>query len=198
MMSLRHRSHVALAACLFLLAIGASPAEAAANLIVNGNFSGGNSGFSSGYTYVNSCGEYGAYMIAKSPFAVCAGWADIGDHTTGAGKMMIVDGSTAPNTDFWSEDIAVSPGTEYVLKFWGTSVDPENFAKPSPRIQVYINGQPVGRPLTLPPHYDGQWHEATVRWSSGGNTSATISLVDLKQNWNGNDFVIDDISLRVF
>jgi len=96
-MNLRPLSHATLASCLFLLGVGVSPAGAAANLIINGNFSGGNSGFSSGYTYVTSCGEYGAYMIAHSPFAVCAGWADIGDHTTGTGKMMIIDGSTAPN-----------------------------------------------------------------------------------------------------
>ncbi|MBV8799527.1 MAG: hypothetical protein JOY77_08635 [Alphaproteobacteria bacterium] len=175
---------------LILLAAGQAASK---EKIVNGNFEAGNTGFSTEYTFVDTCGQFGAYMIAVDPHAVCDAWPDMSDHTSGAGLMMIVDGATTEGTSIWSETVKVQPGQTYNFGYWAATIDGPFGAA----LQVYINGVPVGDLLTLPAQYDGKWYHAKLQWTAGSKRRATITLVDtVTEGANGNDFVLDDLSLK--
>src|SRR5262249_23725901 len=100
----------AAAALLFL----ARPA--AADLIVNGNFEAGTntSGFTTGYTVSPGFLDGPALVdVTKNPAAENQWWqpTNFGDHTSGSGFMLAVNGATTPNTPVWSQTVAVSPNT---------------------------------------------------------------------------------------
>ena len=68
----------------------------AQNLLTNGDFEQGNNlGFSSNYTFVTPPVTTGAgqYGIGINPQPYNTSFISMGDHTTGTGNMMIVDGT---------------------------------------------------------------------------------------------------------
>lgn len=92
------------------------PAYAAGNdYIVNGNFSSGNTGFSSDYNYVaedpylkNELYEPNTYGVGTNPSDYHYYWASYGDHTSGTGNMMIVNAKDAsPSGDVWSQTVSL-------------------------------------------------------------------------------------------
>ena len=83
------------------------------NLVVNGNFEAGNSGFTSNYWYGNPGLSPGGYSIQPNPLACNPGFSQCGDHTTGSGNMMVIDGSTTPGITFFCQTVPVIPNTEY-------------------------------------------------------------------------------------
>src|SRR5262245_23296165 len=93
----------------------ASFPSAATCQVANGDFSAGNTGFVSGYTYIPSgLGmDPGDYGVRTDPTSLNINWTPFGDHTTGAGNMLLVDGSLAANTTVWSETVAVVPHAAY-------------------------------------------------------------------------------------
>src|SRR4051812_6854698 len=81
----------------------------AQNLLTNGNFSAGNTGFTSEYVFVNSgvSTTPGTYGIRTNSQSYNPNFNLFGDHTTGNGNMMLVDGHPTPNRTVWSETIPV-------------------------------------------------------------------------------------------
>ena len=85
------------------------------NLVANGDFSLGNVGFTSSYTWSAPPSTIlleGDYSVYTDPHLVHLGFTSFGDHTTGTGNMMIVNGGPTP-TDVWCETIPVLPNTDY-------------------------------------------------------------------------------------
>src|SRR5690554_5175122 len=84
------------------------------SLVVNGDFSQGNTGFSTAYI-VGTGGPFGqlsnpgTYTINTSPSNVHTNFSICGDHTTGSGNMMIVNGANIPGTSVWCQTINVTP-----------------------------------------------------------------------------------------
>lgn len=178
------------------------PARGVLADVVNGNFESGDTLFSSEYSptdylCTNGGGGPGSYLLGTNPASVnCYGdWASFGDHTSGSGLMMIVDGATDSNTVIWSETVKVSPGTKYIFTYWATSVNANGYGAAGD-IQVYINGKPKGSDFQIPAAYDG-WHQVNVNWKSGLATQATIWLVDVNTSGSWNDFALDDLSLTL-
>jgi len=163
------------------------------NLITNGDFSSGNTGFTSGYTYGASPGPIlyeGHYAIDTDPHNVHNGFASYGDHTSGTGNMLIING--APSVlSFWCETVTVSANTNYIFSVWTANCS-NTFNSPA-QIQLQINGSQVGT-IFQPVNAYGQWTQYQVTWNSGSNTSAAICLYDQNTAAAGNDFTVDDIS----
>jgi len=160
------------------------------NIVANGSFTAGNSGFSSSYTYISTgTSSYGHYMVGANPHTFYSGWPAIGDHTSGTGNMLIVDGSTTAGTSFWCETTSVSPGKSYVFSLWAASLQ-----LPLPSIQIKING--VSIDTVAPSSTIGIWGYNQVTWNSGTDTTANICLTDMELASGGNDFAIDDISFQ--
>ncbi len=169
------------------------------NKVANGDFSLGNTGFTSSYTAPaspppgNCCGLLsveGNYAIASNPRNTHTNFASFYDHTVGtaAGKMMVINGAATPNVTVWQENITVTPNTTYVFSVWFASVYSANPGQ----LNFSINGSPLGTTVLLS-STTGLWQNFTTTWSSGSSTSATIGLVNQNTATNGNDFALDDI-----
>jgi gliding motility-associated-like protein len=166
------------------------------NLVVNGNFNGGNSGFTSSYS-VGTGGSWGpcsspaTYGITTNPTNLHSLWASFGDHTTGSGQMMCVNGSSTANTSVWCQTVNVLPNTLYDFSTWLATCEAT-----SPAIlQFSINGNLLGVPFTAPP-VTGQWIQFHNTWFSGSSTTATICVTNQNTAFAGNDFALDDIQFR--
>lgn len=159
------------------------------DLIGNGNFSSGNAAFSSGYNYTNDLGPEATYYVGSNPGNYHPAFATCGDHTSGTGEMMIVNGAGTPNTDVWCQTINVRPNSDYAFRAWITSV-----TTGSPAIlQFQINGSLIGPPFNAP-STTCDWQQFYALWNSGTNTTANICIINQNTITGGNDFAIDDIS----
>ncbi|MCW3121677.1 MAG: domain containing protein [Flavipsychrobacter sp.] len=166
------------------------------NLVTNGDFECDNTGFSSSYTYSAPPSPVlfeGFYSVDTDPFDVHSGFSHFGDHTTGTGKMMILNGSPTP-FDVWCQTIKVTPNTDYDFSSWFANASPSGPGT-YPILQFRINGILIGAPTTLSGPV-GSWENFYATWNSGTNTTATICIYDATTSLGGNDFVIDDIQFR--
>ncbi len=165
------------------------------NLIVNGDFEQGNTGFTSGYTYFpgTAGGVQSIYNVLNNPSVWLSAFAACSDHTIGTAndKMMVLDGSPVVGKDFWKQTITVKPNTNYNISFWLQSIVTQNPAV----IKLKINGTQIGSTVTAD-NTTCTWKNFSTQWFSGNITSVTISLEDLNTVIQGNDFAIDDISFN--
>lgn len=163
---------------------------AAQNLIVNGDFTAGNSGFTSNYGYQTNLVPETKYYVGTNPRDHHASWASFGDHTTGSGKMMIVNGDTVIGSLVWKQtNVSVATNTSYDFTVWAASSYPTNPTV----LDVYINNVLVGTINCTAT--TGQWVKELSLWNSGSSNLATIEIKNRNSDFNGNDFVLDDISM---
>jgi gliding motility-associated-like protein len=158
------------------------------NLVNNGNFSNGNTGFASQYIYSNSGLPAAVYTVGSNVLAWHPGMTPCQDHTTGSGNMMMVNGADQPNVKVWSQAISIKPNTNYVFYSWLQTITTINPA----RLQFSINGNALGNIFNA----NSQsciWERFYSTWNSGNNTTATISIMNMSQEFSGNDFALDDI-----
>ncbi len=180
----------------FLLIAGAASALALVGSsvqagVVNGNFEAGNTGFTSGYTFLPGNGvPEGVYDVGVNPNAIHSSWATFGDHTSGAGNMMIVNGATAAGVNVWSETgLTVLSSTTYFFSTWVRSTYDASPAM----LDFSVNGSVIGS-LTAGLISDG-WQQFYGTWTSGAATTlADLALVNNNTAFSGNDFALDDIA----
>jgi len=93
-----------------LAALLCAQVAGAQNLLINGDFSAGNSGFTSDYQFVPSgqSAAVGTYGIRASSLDFNSGYNSFADHTSGNGLMMLIDGSATAGTICWQESVAVT------------------------------------------------------------------------------------------
>ncbi len=162
------------------------------NLVTNGDFESGNTGFSSSYTY-DGADLYieGKYSVVANPQSVHPGFSACVDHTSGAGKQMVVNGAGVAGENIWSQTVNVAPNTDYQFTYYVQSVVS---ASPS-QLQLYVNGTSAGPTYTA----SGStcvWTQYTYNWNSGVSTTAFLSLVNENIILGGNDFALDDIKFQ--
>jgi PKD repeat protein len=160
------------------------------NLITNGNFSDGNTGFGSEYEFNPIVGyDEGVYTVNSNPKLWHPQFYSCGDHTSGNGNMMVVNGARELNRKVWYETVHVTPNTNYMFSTWLQTVNPDiNTAT----LQFSINDQMVG-PKFKANSKTCKWEEFHSLWNSGNNDSARIVIVNMNDIASGNDFALDDI-----
>lgn len=166
------------------------------NLVLNGDFSLGNTNITTTYQYCNSANCLvplisNGYAIGPNPTFFHPDYLGR-DHTTGTGNMMIVNGGL-PTDIVWSQAISVSPQQTYLLSAWACeiyTVTPLTRAN----LEFSINGVVVANQTSHTPLYF--WNPVIAYWNSGSNTTALISIrvTNLTGSNNGVDFGLDDIS----
>lgn len=166
------------------------------NLITNGDFSMGDTGFTSDYIYgtgggVGLLSNEGQYAIASNAGTTHNQFANCNDHT-GGGNMMVVNAS-GDASDLWCQVITVEANTDYFFSAWVTSVTSENPAQ----LQFSVNGIQLGTPFNASPS-TCNWQQFSSEWSSGATTSAEICIVNTNFTPAGNDFALDDISFQAY
>lgn len=167
------------------------------NVVYNGYFESGNTGFSSGYTFKtdpNDALPEGQYDICTNAYSTHGNFSSCGDHTTGSGNYLVVNGATVPNTIVWSQTVNVKPHTEYAFSAWVNNVTTPGLNNEVAYLQFMINGVQVG-PIFSCLTTLKQWANYYEVWNSGDTTTATIAIVNQNTIGSGNDFGIDDISL---
>lgn len=175
------------------------------NLVVNGDFSQGSLGFSSGYTVCNTspclltAGAFqgaGYYAVGNNPQFYHPSFWGCG-HTTGTDNFMIVNGNGVANVSVWCESITVTPNTDYVFSTWLSTMNNVGNPPNPALLQFTINGVSLGAPFggpAFPPQCT--WLQFCVVWNSGTNTSANICITNQNTTLGGNDFGLDDISFK--
>ena len=181
----------------FAFAMAAS--ASAQNLLTNGSFEAGNTGFNTDYanyyngtSNLNTYTSDGSYTVGTNPSVnsvASDNWANIGDHTTGAGNMLEMDGDSLGNR-FWYETVAVIPNTTYTFSYWATTIDANTNG--GEQLQLTLNGTAVGSANS--PNMNNVFVNYTATWNSGTNTTATVALSDLNTGYGFNDFAVDDMS----
>lgn len=177
------------------------------NLVANGDFSAGPNLFTTGYAPYFIPGNptiVGDWSVLSSNTEVNAAnsqWSGFG-HTTGlpGDNFLVLDGvnfssSGAPNA--WEQTVAVQTGRQYRFCLFVNNLvkPPPATDRPDPVIEVWINGTLVAGPLVVPENPDN-WVLMTAPWASGVNTSALIEIRSTSFQAVGNDYALDDISLR--
>lgn len=169
--------------------IVAASAEAA---FINGDFESGNTGFSSGYNFVPYPGQVteGSYTVASAVPPSYWDWVPFHD-VSGSGNMLIVNGGPGPTVPVWSQAVSVTPNTTYAISYYLAEISTAQIS--DALIAVLINGVSVGSPASV--HVMNQWTMQTLPWNSGAATTATVSFVDLNNEYWCNDFALDNISM---
>lgn len=163
------------------------------NLVVNGDFSLGNTSFTSDHNYCSTPGclaTEGAFTVAADP-SIYQPSFEGADHTSGSGNFLMVNGSTSAGSAAWCQTIPTEANSFYEISFWVSSLVPQNPAS----IQLYINTFPFFSPAGAPGSTNS-WLPFKQTWVSGITTSATVCLVNTNTAANGNDFGLDDISIK--
>lgn len=184
---------VAIGIGLLFLLLAVSRSEPAHALpLANGDFSLGNTGFASDYAFSpgDIFGE-GSYDVVADPQLAHPFATSYGDHTSGDGLMLAVNGAVDAGRAVWSETVDVLPDTPYVFSLWVSSW----FAGSPAHLAVRFDGSVVGE--LDAPSAAGVWQRFSAPWTSGPDSSVTIAIEDLVTAEGGNDFALDDLALRV-
>ena len=152
------------------------------NLIINGDFEQGNTGFTTDYT-LGTGGTWGqlsnegTYAINTSPSNVHNNFSNCQDHTVAPGtQMMIVNGPNTPNTEVWCQSIPVQQNTDYQFSTWvASALNNSNVAQ----LQFNINSTTLGA-VFAPQPTGCIWSEYFQTWNSGIQTTADICIVNQK------------------
>ena len=156
------------------------------NLVFNGDFELGNTGFNTDYIYENTGTAnhyYVGHDIAEMWSWDSPGYA-VGDHTTGEGLFMMVDAALQPNSLVWEQSVTVTPNTDYVFSAWFLTNDTGYF-------RFEING--ISGPDMTTPESCWVWEQQSMTWNSGNNTEATLKIINRYAEYGGYDYGIDDI-----
>lgn len=168
------------------------------NLVNNGDFEAGNTGFTSAYSY-GSGGPWGLlstegqYAISTSPNLVHNNFSVCADHTpSGPGNMLIANGSGTPNTSVWCQTINVTPNTNYLFSAWiSNALNDPNVSN----LQFFVNDIQIGSVFSTTA-IACDWQEFNDTWNSGANTTAQLCIRNQNTSTGGNDFCLDDITFR--
>ncbi|MBC8063512.1 MAG: hypothetical protein H7Y17_01680 [Chlorobia bacterium] len=182
--------------CLLASAILA-PQAAPKNLVYNGDFSLGVKGFTTHYSFSEDIYKEGTYVVGDDPKKHHGGGFSMGDHTSGKGRMMIVNGGSFANDSIWEARVKVAAGLTYEFTGWAASwsMNPHDGTATDltpGRFQIYIDGKPTGAVYKVDAK-GGHWGKFTIPWKSDGARSVDIKIVNTNTSELGNDFAIDDL-----
>ncbi|MFN7984390.1 MAG: PEP-CTERM sorting domain-containing protein [Vicinamibacterales bacterium] len=187
----------AAAAFLVTLSLGSSAFATPINLVTNGDFSVGNTDFTSNYSYATvPCSVHpdcaGEYTVGASPAAWFNEFVPTGDHTTGTGTMFLGNGSAAPDVVWETTVSGLTLNTTYFFEAWLMNICCSAQVLPGPQLQFYANDVLIGSGSTDTP---GLWTGISTMWNSGADSTVVLQLRNASTVFEGNDFALDDVYL---
>lgn len=185
---------------LLLAALMISGTAHAQNLVVNGAFEAGNTGFTSDYAYTPA-GNFteGQYTVRTNPFPWNGNFVSMGDHTTGSGQMLVVNGSPTLGDIVWQSGIInLQASTNYFFEAFVANVccSGGGINPPLLTFSISVDGGPEQALSTLgvPADPVGQWIGLSNTFSNTTGLTAQLSLLNANTIRAGNDFAVDDIN----
>lgn len=181
-------------------------AHAQVELLANGDFSGGNSGFTSQYTNAANLVPEGTYAVTSNPNSVHGAFLAALGATSPAGSggnVMVVNGATTAGEMVWGEQVALAAGVPHTFSGWITTVLRTDPAPGQLGVQLAQTPGTCGDAAlvydtiaTLTSASTGpSWVQATatgVTRAAAG--SYCLRLVNQQTAAGGNDFALDDLS----
>lgn len=163
-----------------------SPALAG-GFVTNGDFTAGNTGFTSDATY-NPVGAFqaGQYRISADPNFENGAYCGV-DHTSGTGNMLLIDSQIGA---VWSQDINL-PADDYVFSAWVTNVVCFQ-SLPDPTVSLRVNGATVAGPITMVEN-NATWALLSGNFTVAASGPVTFEVWSHSSVSNGADFGVDDI-----
>jgi gliding motility-associated-like protein len=173
-----------------LTVTGFDPAD---NIIVNGDFSAGDSDFTTEYDPASGgvfgpLSDEGEYIIDDNSSDTHNNFGNCDDHT-GGGDMMVVNGSDIAGQQVWCQSVNVNAGTDYVFNAWAMTVVNDNN---DAQLQFSINGGLLGSVFPV----NGalcSWLQFNSPWTATSTGPVEICIVNQNTAVGGNDFAIDDL-----
>ncbi len=186
------------------------------NLVVNGNFSNGyagwtftpqtvpwdpgNVGAADGYRIHNAPSLPGDILVGTNPKTEFNnGFQVFGDHTSGSGNFLMVDGVCKLGVKLFSQNVTVTANTNYYFSVWINSLK-DNPTNPGV-LNFDVGGVSIGANIIAPAlggaSVGGGWIQYEVVWFSGaiaGNVAISIQNKNTLDCGNQVDFAIDDIA----
>jgi hypothetical protein len=186
-----------------------------ADLITNGNFSAGNTGFNSGYQYVTTGGsgyapsggpytlyDEGTYAIVNYD-TLHPGFGDFMDADNNPnGRFMVVNGTTNGAGPAWGQNVALTAGSYNLSAFFATLVIPAadiqfrvfSGSTLVAQSNAFSSPVPTSPNGTLNGLNIGNWAQTAFNFSvTGGNYR--VEIWDFDGTASGNDWAVDNISL---
>lgn len=157
------------------------------NVVTNGNFSGGNTGFTTMFNYNSTLTTDGNYWIGNNAAVYHPQWLG-----TGNGPFMLVNaGWMHPGFRFWCQTQPVCPGQTYTISFRAMSLANAG----NPTLAVFVNNAWTGVDHILPAA-QGVWANFSTTYTAPpGVTSADFCIQVSSGHGIGNDFGFDDVSI---
>lgn len=182
---------------LFLLAMSAAASASAApiNLVTNGDFSSGNTGFSTAYTFSPNDNDgipAGRYSIETAGTPWHPSFVATGDHTTGTGNMFVANGKETPDVVWETTVSGLDPDTNYFFEAFLMNLCCSTLTRSGPQLEFYANNVLLGLGSTETP---GAWTGVSNIWNSLSSSSVTLQLRNASVVFDGNDFALDDVYL---
>lgn len=189
--------------------LAAAPA-AAVNVVTNGDFSAGNTGFTSSYTF-QSPGQYGnpgtaldagLYAIDTDANNTHVAWVELPDHTGDSAGLYLIANGAGADIPLWEQTVSVAANTTYNFSAWvadvcclvpGVAEQLAGVSPPSFTFRV-IDGQTVTTIGSFSPTTFGEWENFGGTYTTGASTSLTLRIINLNNDPAGNDLGLDDIS----
>ncbi|MEZ5042932.1 MAG: S8/S53 family peptidase [Saprospiraceae bacterium] len=170
------------------------------NLLVNGDFEDGATGFRSELN--NNCGNcaVASYCVGTQMIDICpinTTWINnnfFAFNNPGSNQFLIVDGSITAGTDIWCQDVTLEANETYLFAFRGRNLVA---GSDNPQLQLLANGIPVNTANVVNMDAAGNWDLYFVQWTTGVSVPATLTLCLEQINGGliGNDYGIDDLIL---
>lgn len=160
------------------------------NLIVNGGFESGNTGFTSGYTFKVDLPAVNNEMIPENTYGVDDNINTYHPSMTGSGRsgnFLMVNGNTQSIKTVWSQSVNVMAGKEYQISAWVQNLFPASPAV----LRFNVGGNLIG---TFSATGVANWQEFTATFLATTNGPVDFAIINSNLTKQGNDFGIDDIS----
>ncbi|MBE0543757.1 MAG: hypothetical protein IH623_20625 [Verrucomicrobia bacterium] len=176
---------------------------ASANLIVNGDFQSGDTGFNSDYSSTLGIGfTEGTYAILNNPHGPAPyqnPWAaSYFDHTYGdeSGLMMAVNGATVPGMTVWAQSLSgLTVGQQYVFSLWLSSWVATS-GSGNAVLDIQIDG--LSQATFYAPTTAGVWERRSFAWTAASSSMAFAAIFNTETATYPNDFALDDLALVAF
>src|SRR5688572_29956803 len=84
-----------------------------AQTFTNADFEAGNVGFVSDYQFADANSAEGQFTVRSDPQNWNGEFVNFGDHTAGAGNMLVVNGATSGSPAIWRQTTSVQTNTAY-------------------------------------------------------------------------------------
>jgi gliding motility-associated-like protein len=160
------------------------------NLLVNGDFSQGNSSFQSDYVVsatAPSLAGTGQYAVYDSTVYAVPGAAACGNFLDGFGNRLIVRNNATDSARIWSSSVRIRPHTRYALS---CRVQPV-FNNSEAKLQFAVDDAAIGGLMNISAMACG-WSLHQVIWNAGPDTLVNLSIIN-RSTAGGACFAIDDI-----